>query len=204
MEYKKSAPQHGRLDGRYVTFYQYEFPRATRKKGPFLPLGTMLVREYLYCDGRHGQLVQLITMAQDGGTRKSEQRVLVDKMLDIRREDKKLAEGTLLIRELSGEVREYQGRKLINIDSILAEREKIGMFASARLVRDSRRKQVRSRRWKARRQIAVSLLLLAGGIVAGAFLQKYDFFDLRDNAVYQSYLRPVVLMLQDLYNALTR
>lgn len=41
MEYKKSEPNHGKLDGRYATFYEYEFPRATRSKGKFLPQGSV-------------------------------------------------------------------------------------------------------------------------------------------------------------------
>ena len=202
MEYKKSEPAHGRLDGRYATFYQYEFPRATRRKGPFLPQGTLRVREFLYSDGNHGQLVQLICIPRDESNRKNEQRMLVDKMLDIRREDKKFSEGTLSSRELSGEIREYTGRKLICVDRILAEQEKIGLFASARLVGDSRRRQRRVRRWKIRWQVASMSLLLVLGIACGAFLQKYGFFDLQGNAFYQEYVGPVVHFLADMFTKL--
>lgn len=192
MEYKKSAPIHGQLDGRYVTLYQYEFPRATRSKGKFLPKGTVRLREFLYCDGHHGQLVQIVLISGNGLTQGSEQRILVDKMLELTREDKKFRDGTLTSRELSGELREYAGKKLICLDAVLANQEKIGMFASAHRVKDSKKRQKRTRRWKIRLIIASTCALYLLGLACGSFLQKYGFFNLDENIVYQDYVVDVV------------
>ncbi|MDX2480556.1 MAG: hypothetical protein QNK24_09500 [Desulfuromusa sp.] len=188
MEYKKSEPIHGKLDGRYTTFYQYEFPRATRNQGRFLPQGTVRLREFLYCDSGHGQLVQIILITQEDLARGNEQRVLVDKMLNINREDKKFKDGVLTSQELSGEIREYAGKKLICLSKILAEQEKIGLFASARRVKDSKMRNRRIRHWKIRVQIAVISALFVLGLASGGLLQKYGFFDLEKNTFYQNYI----------------
>jgi len=188
MEYKKSEPIHGKLDGRYTTFYQYEFPRATRNKGKFLPQGTVRLREYLYCDGVHGQLIQIILLSPSELVKGNERRILVDKMLDINREDKKFREGTLVSQELSGEIREYAGKKLISLSKILTEQEKIGLFASARRVKDSKKRQRRAKHWKIRVQIALASALFVLGLISGAVLQKANFFDFEENAFYQDYV----------------
>lgn len=188
MEYKKSEPIHGKLDDRHTTFYQYEFPRATRNKGKFLPRGTVRLREFLYCDGEHGQLVQVILISPNKLAKETEQRLLVDKMLDLNREDKKFKEGTLTRQELSGEVREYTAKKLICLSEILAKQEKIGLFASARRVKDRKKQQRRARHWKIRLQVAITSTLFVLGLVCGVFLQKYEFLDLRDNTFYQNYI----------------
>ncbi len=192
MEYKKSDPLHGKLDGRYVTRYQYEFPRATRNKGKFLPQGAIRLREFLYCDGHHGQAVQIVLIPEPGLSKGNEQRILVDKMLDINREDKKFRDGTLTSRELSGEIREYTGKRLICLDEILSEQEKIGLFAAARRIKDSKRKRQRVRRWKIRLRIAATVTLFTLGLISGGGLQKLGFFDFQGNAVYQNYVMAAV------------
>ncbi|MDX2494435.1 MAG: hypothetical protein QNK27_05700 [Desulfuromusa sp.] len=204
MEYKKSEPIHGKLDGRYTTFYQYEFPRATRNKGKFLPQGTVRLREYLYCDGGHGQLIQIILLSPSELVKGNEQRVLVDKMLDINREDKKFREGTLVSQELSGDIREYTGKKLISLSKILSEQEKIGLFASASRVKDSRRRQRRAKQWKIRIQIALVSALFVLGVVSGGFLQKSNFFDLEENSFYQDYVVVFIDKVADIIHLLFR
>lgn len=204
MEYKKSEPIHGKLDGRYTTFYQYEFPRATRNKGKFLPQGTVRLREYLYCDGGHGQLIQIILLSPSELVKGNEQRVLVDKMLDINREDKKFREGTLVSQELSGDIREYTGKKLISLSKILSEQEKIGLFASASRVKDSRRRQRRAKQWKIRIQIALVSALFVLGVVSGGFLQKSNFFDLEENSFYQDYVVVFIDKVADVIHLLFR
>lgn len=203
MEYKRTEPIHGKLNGRHVTFYQYEFPRATRDKGKFLPKGTVRIREFLFCDGRHEQLVQLILIAPDELERGNEKRVLVDKMLDINREDKMFKEGTLTSRDLSGEIREYSGKTLICISDILTEQEKIGLFASARRIKDSRRRQRRARHWKLRIQIAVAVALFVLGLASGGIMQKYGFFDLHDNAFYQNHVLPLIYTMKEIIKDLS-
>ena len=197
MEYKKSEPVQGFLDGRYATLYQYEFPRATRQKGKFLPLGTVRLREFLFSDGGHGQLVQLILLAPDELGMGAEQRGMVDKMLALNREAKKFKEGTLTSGELEGEVREYQGRKLIDLGQVLAEQEKIGLFASARRVKDSRAKQRRAMRWKIRIRVGLSVGFFILGFVAGSILQKLGLLNFEDNRFYQDYLRVVIERIAD-------
>jgi len=204
MEYKKSKPSHGKLNGRYVTFYEYEFPRATRKKGPFLPQGAVRLREFLYSDGEHDQLVQIVTLTAEELAAKSEQRLLVDKMLDIKREDKRFTEGELTSEELTGEVREYSGKKMISLRQILAEKEKIGLFASARLVRDSRKRKQRAKRWKTRIQLLVVTVLFIVGVISGSFLQQHGFFALENNAFYQDYIVTTVEFVEELIRKLAR
>lgn len=204
MEYKKTEPAHGKLDGRYTTFYQYEFPRATRNKGKFLPQGVIRLREFLYCDGMHGQLLQIIQISHDELAKGNEQRVLVAKMLDTNREDKKFREGTLTSQELSGEIREYAGKKLICLSEILAEQEKIGLFASARRVKDSKRRQQRARHWKIRVQVGVTAGLLLIGVASGVLLQKYEFFDLEDNSFYQNYVVDTINGVKEIFKQLNR
>lgn len=202
MEYKKSEPIHGKLDGRYTTFFQYEFPRATRKQGKFLPQGTVRLREFLYCDGGHGQLVQIIRITPEDLAKGNEQRVLVDKMLDINREDKKFKDGVLTSQELSGEIREYIGKKLICLSEILAEQEKIGLFASARRVKDSKRRNRRVRHWKVRVQVAVISAFFVLGLTSGGLLQKYGFFDLEENTFYQNYVLVSIDKVQEVFHKL--
>ena len=204
MEYKRSEPAHGKLDGRYTTFYQYEFPRATRNKGKFLPQGVIRLREFLSCDGKHGQLVQIIQISHDELAKGNEQRVLVGKMLDTNREDKKFREGTLTSQELSGEIREYTGKKLISLSKILAEQEKIRLFASARRVKDSKRRQQRARHWKIRLQVGVTAGLLVIGVASGVLLQKYEFFDLEDNSFYQNYIVDTINGVKEIFKQLNR
>ena len=204
MEYKKTEPAHGKLDGRYTTFYQYEFPRATRNKGKFLPQGTVRLREFLYCDGKPGQLVQIIHLSLDELAKGNEQRILVDKMLDTNREDKKFREGTLTSQELSGEIREYADKKLICLSEILAEQEKIGLFASARRVKDRKKRQQRARHWKIRLQGAVIVGLLVLGVASGVLLQKYQFLDLEENAFYQNYVVDTINKAKEIFKQLNR
>ena len=204
MEYKRTEPAHGNLDGRYTTFYQYEFPRATRNKGKFLPQGTVRLREFLYCDGKPDQLVQIIHLSRDELAKGNEQRILVDKMLDTNREDKKFREGTLTSQELSGEIREYTGKKLICLSEILAEQEKIGLFASARRVKDRKRRQQRARHWKIRLQGAVIVGLLVIGVASGVLLQKYEFLDLGGNAFYQNYVVETINKVTEIFKQLNR
>lgn len=195
MEYKRSAPVHGLLDGRYTTFYQYEFPRSTRKKGKFLPEGTVRLREFLFSDGGHGQLVQFVLLSADE-RKKGEQRVMVDKLLELGREDKKFKEGTLKQAELSGEVREYAGKKLVNLAEILAEQEKIGLFASARRVKDSRLKEKRARRWRIRIRVGLSVGFFIVGFAVGSILQERGMLNLEQNWFYQEYVRVVLEMVE--------
>ena len=180
---------HGALDGRYTTMYQYEFPRATRHKGKFLPRGAVRLREFLFSDGGHGQLVQILLISDEERTQ-GEQRVLVDKLLDISREDKRFREGTLTSAELTGEVRIYSQRQMICLSQVLAEQEKIGLFASARRVRNSRLRQKRVWRWRMRLRGAVVVVSLLAGLICGALLQKFGLFDLSQNPVYRDYLSP--------------
>lgn len=164
----------------------------------------MRLREYLYCDGGHGQLIQIILISPSELVKGNEQRVLVNKMLDINREDKKFREGALTSQELSGEVREYSGKKLICLSKILTEQEKIGLFAAARRVKDSKRRQRRTRYWKIRIQIAVILALFVLGLISGSFLQKYNFFDLEKNAFYQNYVVVFVDKMEGIIHQLSR
>jgi len=189
MEYKKSDPVHGLLDGRYTILYQYEFPRATRTKGKFLPRGTVRLREYLFSDGGHGQLVQFTLIDQKEIGMSAEQRVMVDKMLNLNREDKKFKEGTLTSAELSGELRAYQGKKLIDIGQVLETQEKIGRFASARRVKDSRLKEKRARNWKIRIRVGLSVGFFILGFFAGSILQEMGLLNLEGNWFYQEYVR---------------
>lgn len=198
MEYKKSEPIQGTLDDRYVIFYHYEFPRATKEKGKFLPKGTVRIREYLFCDGGHGQIVQMVVIPAEELAKGNEQRALVDTLLALSKEDKKFKEGTLTREDLCGEVREYTGRKLINIGDTLATQEKIGLFASARRVKDSKARKKRARRWKMRVKIFFYTTALIAGIVGGALLQKQGFFDFSDNAVYQNYFVPAFDLIKNL------
>lgn len=204
MEYKKSGPTHGRLNGRYATLYQYEFPRATRKKGKYLPRGTVRLREYLYSDGHHGQVVQIVLIDPQEMERGNEKRVLVERMLDINREDKKFKELNLGSQELSGEAREYPDKKQICLDEILAEQEKIGLFASARRIKDSKRKQQRAKRWKIRIRVILSTVFFILGLVAGSFLQQQGLLDLSDNTIYQDYLLGPLSQLQEIIEKVTR
>ena len=189
MEYKKSDPVPGLLDGRYTIMYQYEFPRATRTKGKFLPKGTVRLREYLFCDGGHGQLVQLTLVAEKELGMSAEKRVMVDKMLDLNREDKKFHEGNLTSAELSGEIREYRGKKLIDVGQVLEEQEKIGRFASARRVKDSRLKEKRARNWKIRIRVGLSVGFFILGFCAGSILQELGLLNLEGNWFYQEYVK---------------
>ena len=125
-------------------------------------------------------------------------------MLDINREDKRFKEGTLADKDLSGEIRKYSGKKLICISDILTEQEKIGLFASARRIKDSRKQQRRARHWKLRIQIAVAGTLFVLGLVSGGIMQKYGLFDLRDNAFYQNYVLPFIYTMKEMINDLSR
>ena len=204
MEHKKSKPSHGRLDGRQTIGYQYEFPRATRKKGKFLPRGTVRLREFLYCDGRHGQVVQIILIPPDKLSKGNEQRVLVDKMLDLNREDKKFREGALTSKELSGEIREYTSKKLICLSDILTNQEKIGVFASARRIKDSKKRQRRARHWRIRFQIAVTLTFFLLGLTSGGLMQKYGLFELKGNSFYQSYIVDSINTVKEIIRDISR
>ena len=188
MEYKKSGPIHGRLDQRYATLYEYEFPRATRAKGKFLPLGSVRLREYLYSDGEHGQLVQITCISEDKLAQRHEAREMVDKIINLGRESKMFREEMLTREELTGDIREYSAKKVICLDKILAEQEKIGMFASARRVKDSKRRQKRTKRWKMRIYLLVIMMFFLSGGWCGVLLQKYDLLDLQGNAFYQDYV----------------
>lgn len=204
MEYKKSAPAHGTLDGRYVTFYQYEFPRATRRSGKFLPKGTVRVREFLFSDGAHGQLVQFVLVDADQLGGANEQRALVDRMLEVSREDKRFSAGALTREELSGEIREYPAKKQICIERLLSEQEKIGLFASARRVRDSRKRQRRAWRWRLRFRGALFTATFFLGLVGGSLLQKYGLLDFTDNVFYQNYLLPAFDLARTLIEKIIR
>ena len=204
MEYKKSEPIYGKLDGRLTTFYQYEFPRATRDKGKFLPQGSVRLREFLYCDGKHGQLVQIILISPDELAQGTEQRALVDKILNLNRESKKFKEGSLTRQELSGEIREYTGKKLICLSEILAEQEKIGLFASARRVKDSKMRQRRAKHWKIRIQVAITSTLFVLGLVSGVLLQKNEFLDFEENSFYQNYVLDSINTGKEIVNKLSR
>lgn len=195
MEYKRSAPMHGQLDGRYATLYEYEFPRATRRQGPFLPAGSVRLREYLFCDGEHGQLVQIIAINTGEVAKQNEKSALVEKILDLGREQKRFSQGNLLSKDLSGEIREYSGKKMISLGQVLAKQEKIGLFATARLVKDRKIKQRRKMRWKLRFQLLVMTTLLIAGVSGGIFLEKNGFLDFKDNSFYQDY---VVFAIQTL------
>ena len=202
MEYKKSKPSYGQLDGRHTIFYQYEFPRATRNKGKYLPQGSVRLQEFLHCDGRHGQVVQIILIPPDKLGKGNEQRILVDKMLDLNRENKKFKDGTLTSQELSGEIREYAGKKMIFLSEILTNQEKIGLFASARRIKDSKKRQQRAKQWRIRFQVAVTLTFFIIGLTSGGLMQKYELFDLTGNTFYQNYvvgsLNTVKEMIKDI------
>jgi hypothetical protein len=204
MEYKKSPPFHGKLNGRYATLYEYEFPRATRRKGPFLPKGTLRLREFLFCDGEHDQLIQIIRIPDDELATKNEQRLLVDRLLDINREEKKFVDGNLTSDYLTGEIREYSGKKMISLGQILSEKEKIGLFASARLIRDSKRRKQRVRRWKVRIRLLVATTLFVMGVTCGRFLEQQGFFDLGNNRFYQEYVVTMTKVAEGLVNSLSR
>jgi len=188
MEYKKSEPVPGKLDGRYAILYEYEFPRATRTKGKFLPLGSVRLREIIYSDGGHGQLVQITIISAEKLARKNESREMVDKILELGRESKKFLEGVLRSQELTGEIREYSARKLIRLDEILADQEKIGLFASARRVKNRKLHQRRIKRWKIRLHLMVIVTLFVLGGVCGMLSQKYSLLDLNENAFFQDYI----------------
>lgn len=192
MEYKKSGPVHGQLDGRYVTLYEYEFPRATRSGGKFLPQGTARLHEFLFSDGKHGQLVQFIIISSEGMAKKNEQREMVDILLALNREKKKFRDGTLTNRELTGEIREYPKKKLICLDEVLATQEKIGRFASARRVEANKLRQRRIKRWKVRLNLVIITVFFVLGGAFGVLLQKYDLLDMSENPFYQTYIRPPV------------
>ncbi|MFK5926180.1 MAG: hypothetical protein QM483_06080 [Desulfuromusa sp.] len=204
MEHKKSKPSYGQLDGRHTIFYQYEFPRATRNKGKYLPQGSVRLREFLYADGKHGQVVQIILIPPDKLGKGSEQRALVDKMLDLNREDKKFREGMLTSLELSGEIREYAGKKLICLSEILTNQEKIGLFASARRVKDSKRRLRRAKYWKIRIQVAMASALFISGLASGGLMQKYGFFDLEENAFFQNYVVGSVNTVKEIIKDISR
>ncbi|MEJ2491283.1 MAG: hypothetical protein P8Y84_06670 [Desulfuromonadales bacterium] len=188
MEYKKSEPIHGKLDQRYATLYEYEFPRATRAKGKFLPLGSVRLREYLYCDGEHGQLVQITRIPADKLAQRHEAREMVDHIINLGRESKMFRDGILTREDITGEIREYPAKKLICLDEILADQEKIGMFASARRVKDSKRRLKRTKRWKIRIYLLVILMFFVSGGWCGVLLQKHNLLDLHENAFYQEYV----------------
>jgi len=204
MEYKKTDPSHGKINGRYATMYEYEFPRATRKKGPFLPKGSLRLREFLFSDGEHGQLIQIIGLTDGELESNNEKRLLVDKLLDIKREEKKFIEGSLTSNVLTGEIREYSKKKMLSLGHILPEKEKIGLFASARLIRESRRRMKRVRRWKARLQILIAISLIILGIFCGSFLQRHRLLDLENNNFYQNYVVTTVNVADNFFDRLSR
>jgi hypothetical protein len=204
MEYKKSGPTHGKINGRYATLYEYEFPRATRKKGPFLPKGSLKLREFLFSDGEHGQLIQIIGLADEKMDFKNEKRILVDKLLDIKREEKRFIEGNLASKDLTGEIRDYSKKKMLSLGHILPEKEKIGLFASARLVRDSRRRMKRLRRWKIRIQILIAISLVVIGLFCGSFLQRHRLLNMENNKFYQSYVVTAINVAHDFFDSLRR
>jgi hypothetical protein len=199
MEYKKSAPIHGKLDGRYTTLYEYEFPRATRTKGQFLPLGSVRLREFIYSDGAHGQLVQITTIPARKLAKSYESREMVDKVLYLGREVKKFREGVLISQELTGEIREYPPRKLICLGEILAQKEKISLFDPARRMKNSKLRQRRIKRWKIRLHLIVILAILLLGGVCGVLLQKHDLLDLKENPFYQNYILSAFNSLSKLF-----
>lgn len=127
-------------------------------------------------------MIQITLITPEELSKGNEQRLLVDKVLNLNREGKKFREENLTSRELTGEIREYAGKKLICLDEILAEQEKIGLFASARRVKESKIRQRRARHWKLRFHGAVTLALFVLGLVCGGLLQKYGLFDLGENA----------------------
>ncbi|MCW8893964.1 MAG: hypothetical protein OQL18_11705 [Deltaproteobacteria bacterium] len=204
MEYKKSGPTHGKLNSRYATLYEYEFPRATRKKGPFLPKGSLRLREFLFSDGEHGQLIQIIRLTDNELDSNNEKRLLVDKLLDIQREEKKFTEGNLNSEGLTGEIREYSKKKMLSLGHILPEKEKIGLFASARLIRDSRRRMKRVMCWKIRIQIFIATSLIIMGVFCGSFLQRHRLLDLENNKFYQNYVVTTVKVADAFFDRLSR
>ena len=125
-------------------------------------------------------------------------------MLDISREEKKFKELNLGTQELSGEVREYPDKKQICLDDILAEQEKIGLFASARRIKDSKRKQQRAKRWKIRIRVILSTVFFILGLIAGSFMQQQGLLDLSDNMIYQDYLLGPLGKLQEIIAKVTR
>ena len=199
MEYKKTIPAHGKVNGRYSTMYEYEFPRATRAKGKFLPLGSVRVREFIYNDGSHGQLVQIISISAEKLAKKNEGRALVDKLLDLGRESKKFSEGVLASQMLSGEIREYPAKKMICLDEILSNQEKIGLFAAARRVKNSKLRKKRITQWKIRLHLMVILALFVLGGMTGALLEKYKLLDLKENIFYQEYILTSINTLSKLF-----
>jgi len=187
MEYKKTEPIHGKLNGRYATLYQYEFPRATRTKGKFLPLGSVRLREYIYSDGDHGQLIQ-ITLIPEDKLANNESREMVDKILYLGQESKKFHKGILTSKELTGEIREYSSKKMICLGEILTKQEKIGLFASAYRVKNSKFRQKRIKHWKIRFYLGVIVSFFVLGGICGVLLQKHNLLDMSDNEFYQSYI----------------
>ena len=198
MEYKKSKPVHGKLDGRYALMYEYEFPRSTRTQGRYLPLGSVRLREFLYGDGGHGQLVQITVVAVERLAKRSEAREMVDKLLDLGREEKKFREGALISQELTGVIREYSARQLVCLDDILVNQEKLRLFASARRVKNREIYQRRARRWKIRLHLMVSVGFFVLGGVCGAWSQKYNLLDLQENAFVQDYILSSIKILNKL------
>lgn len=199
MEYKKSEPVHGTLDGRYATLYEYEFPRATRNKGKFLPLGSLRLREFIYSDGSHGQLVQITIISAERLARRNESREMVDKILNLGREVKKFREGVLTSQELTGEIREYSPGKLICLGEVLTKHEKIGLFDSARRVKDSKLRHRRIKRWKIRLHLMMIVVLLVLGGVCGVLLQKYNLLNMNENRFYQDYVLSSINALSKLF-----
>lgn len=199
MEYKKSAPVHGKLDGRYATLYEYEFPRATRNEGKFLPLGSVRLREFIYSDGGHGQLVQITVIPVGKLAKRNESREMVDKILSLGREVKKFREGGLTSQELTGEIREYSPGKLICLGEVLTKHEKIGLFDSARRVKNSKLRHRRIKRWKIRLHLMMIVALFVLGGVCGVLLEKYDLLDMNENEFYQDYVLSSINTLGKLF-----
>ncbi len=190
MEFKKSEPNAGQLDGRSAVLIEYEFPRATRESGRFLPAGVVKIREYLFCDGAHGQFLQFVVIPIDELAKGNEKRFLVNCLLALGREDKLFRDGELTSQGLSGEVRDFLPRKMLCVEDILTGKEKIGRFATALQVRDIKVRNRRARRWKVRSHL---LLLVGVSIFAlwgGSFLERNDFFDMRENSFYNEYVMP--------------
>ena len=200
MEYKKSEPVNGKLNGRYATLYEYEFPRPTRLEGAFLPLGSMRLREFLFCDGGHGQLIQITCLPMEKMARGTDPREMVNKVLCLGREGKKFREGTLTSQELSGEIREYSGKRMIRLGEVLAGKEKIGAFGSAWKVQNQKLRRRRIIRWKIR-LLSMSLVacFVLGG-VCGVLAQKHDLLDLKENSFYHNYILPPINTISNLFH----
>jgi len=197
------GPAHGKLNGRYTTMYEYEFPRATRAKGTLLPKGSLRLREFLFSDGEHGQIIQIISLTDKELGHDNEKKLLVENLLNLQRETKKFIEGNLSTELLTGEVREYSKKKMISLGHLLPEKEKIGLFASARLVRDSRRRKQRLKRWKIRIYTLMATALIIAGVFCGSFLQRNQMFDLENNNFYQNYVVAIVNFAEDSFDRLS-